>query len=149
MIAGDQLKDDYPAHTRAIHHASTGLCSLAYAITQTSAQILLISVGVDHMVTLDFGLREWCDGTEGRKAHRCLTTQPSIFQPHRKAGSQTADSDIDTAAHGDGIRGKAMTDVVRLSVALNAEALLSGSKIEDLEDQYPDTKWTGRIVKWC
>lgn len=145
MIGGDHLRDDYPEHTRVIHHVSTGLCSLAYAITQAGARSLLQSVGVKQMTTLDFGLREWCDGTNGRKAHRCLATQPSLFQPHRKAGSQTADSDIDTAAHGTGIREKAMTDVVRFSTILNADTLLAGGK--DFVDQYPDTIVESRSTK--
>ena len=147
MIGGDHLHDDYPDHTRVIHHVSTGLCSLAYAITQTGARSLLQSVGVQQMTTLDFGLREWCDGTNGRNAHRCLAPQPALFQPHRKAGSQTADSDIDTAAHGTGIREKAMTDVVRWSTILNTDTLLAGRK--DFADQFPDTKTSSRLrTRW-
>ena len=134
-LVGNDLKV-YPDHTRLVHYGSTGLCTQSYAITQAGARELLMSVGVDKMTTIDFGLREWCDGTNGRDAHRCLTTQPAIFQPHRKAGSHTGDSDIDTAAHGNGIRTNAMTEVVRWSTILNWNILLRSGK--EFADQYPD-----------
>ena len=136
-LVGNDL-GKYPDHTRLVHHGSMGLCTQSYAITQAGARELLMSVGVNKMNTIDFGLREWCDGTSGRDSHRCLTTQPAIFQPHRKAGSQTGDSDIDTAAHGDGIRTKAMTEVVRWSTILNWKVLLRGGT--NFDDQYPDGK---------
>ena len=134
-LVGNDL-GEYPDHTRVVHRSWNGLCTSAYAITQAGARSLMASVGVEKMTTIDFGLREWCDGTNGRDSHQCFATQPALFQPHRKAGSQTGDSDIDTAAHGTGIRTKAMTEVVRWSTILNWDVLLAGGK--SFVDQYPD-----------
>ncbi|KAG0651906.1 hydroxylysine galactosyltransferase 1 [Hyphodiscus hymeniophilus] len=135
-LVGNDL-GEYPDHTRLVHHATMGLCTQSYAITQAGARELMMSVGVEKMNTIDFGLREWCDGTSGRDPHLCLATQPAVFQPHRKAGPQKGDSDIDTAAHGDGVRKEAMTEVVRWSTILNWKALLRGER--DFVDQYPDS----------
>ena len=136
LVANDL--GDYPDHTRVTHYAAMGLCTQAYAITQAGARDVMMSVGINQMTTIDFGLREWCDGSNGRDPHHCLATQPALFQPHRKAGSQTGDSDIDTAAHGTGIRAKAMTEVIRWSTILNLKTLLGGGG--DFGDQYPDEK---------
>jgi hypothetical protein len=131
------LKDNYPDHTRAYHHVQEGVCTLGYALSQRGARALLHEVALkDVDAAVDILLRWFCEGEQGRKAGRqCLTTQPALFQHHRPAGPMKSQSDIGN--HGDGYREKAMTDMVRWSVRLNADALMEGRT--DFVDQFPDT----------
>ncbi|KAK1462097.1 hypothetical protein CMEL01_14064 [Colletotrichum melonis] len=131
------LKETYPEHTRAYHHAQEGVCTLGYAISQRGARKLLHEVALkDVSDAYDILLRFFCEGAKGRKPHNCLTTQPALFHHHRPAGPNSAMSDIGN--HGDGFREVSMTDMVRWSVRLNADALLEGRT--DFVDQYPDDK---------
>ncbi|KAK3302648.1 glycosyltransferase family 25 protein [Chaetomium strumarium] len=130
------LKETYPAHTRAYHHVQEGVCSLGYAVTQRGAQKLLYEVGLkDVSEAFDLLLRYYCEGEKGRAPGRqCLTTQPGLFQHHRTAGPMNAMSDI--GDHGDEWRETPMTDMIRWSVRLNADALLEGRR--QFVDQWPD-----------
>ncbi|KAF6805488.1 hypothetical protein CSOJ01_09487 [Colletotrichum sojae] len=107
------LKESYPEHTRAVHHAQEGVCTLGYAVSQQGARRLL------HEVAL-----------------KDVGDAPALFHHHRAAGPMSSMSDIGN--HGDGFRETAMTDMVRWSVRLNADALLEGRT--DFFDQYPDDK---------
>lgn len=130
------LTERYPEHTRAYHHVQEGVCALGYAVTQRGARKLLYEVGLkDVSAGYDLLLRYFCEGVHGRaEGRRCLTTQPALFHHHRQAGPVSAMSDNED--HGDGFRDSAMTDMVRWSVRLNAEALMEGRT--DFVDQYPD-----------
>lgn len=129
------LKERYPEHTRAVHHAQEGVCSLGYAVSQKGAQKLLHEIGLKDVTDgFDTLLRFFCEGAEGRKRHECLTVQPALFQHHRAAGPLSALSDV--GDHGTGFRDVSSTDMVRWSVRLNADALLAGSG--EIIDQYPD-----------
>jgi GR25 family glycosyltransferase involved in LPS biosynthesis len=132
------LKESYPEHTRAYHHVQEGVCTLGYALSRRGAQKLLYEVGLKDVDTAyDLLLRAYCEGDRGRKAGRqCLTTQPSLFHHHRPAGRVGDMSDI--SDHGGEWREKAVTDMVRWSVRLNAEALMEGREEEGFVDQYPD-----------
>jgi hypothetical protein len=137
LSSPDDLKVQYPNHTRAVHHVQDGVCSLGYAITQATARQLLYSIGLNDVNTAyDILLRQFCEGTGGRKYHNCLTMQPSLFQHHRPAGSKNAESDI--SDHGEGFREVAVTDVVRWSTRMNWEVLLDGRT--DFVDQWPDAE---------
>jgi hypothetical protein len=93
--------DQYPNHTRAYHHVQEGICSLGYAITQATARHLLYSIGLNNVkAPYDLLLKEFCEGTGGRKYHNCLTMQPPLFKHHRPAGSMDSESDI--SDHGAG-----------------------------------------------
>jgi GR25 family glycosyltransferase involved in LPS biosynthesis len=132
----DPLKNQYPDHTRVVHHVSEGICSLGYAITQAGARRLLHDIGLFDVTTpYDILLRQFCEGSGGRKYHNCLTMQPSIFNHHRPAGLKTAESDI--SDHGKEYREKAVTGNVRWSMRMNWDILLDGKT--DFEDQWPDT----------
>ncbi|KAK4238965.1 glycosyltransferase [Achaetomium macrosporum] len=130
------LKETYPPHTRAYHHVQEGVCSLGYAVTQRGAQKLLYEVGLkDVSEAFDLLLRYYCEGEKGRAPGRqCLTTQPGLFQHHRTVGPMSAMSDI--GDHGDEWRETPMTDMIRWSVRLNADALLEGRG--EFVDQFPD-----------
>ncbi|TEA19046.1 Procollagen galactosyltransferase 1 [Colletotrichum sidae] len=129
------LKEKYPEHTRAVHHAQEGVCTLGYAVSQAGARKLLQDVALkDVGDPADILLRYFCEGTKGRRPHNCVTTQPALFHHHRPAGPNSAASDIGN--HGEGFRETSMTDMVRWSVRLNADALLEGRT--DFVDQYPD-----------
>ena len=132
------LKDTYPEHTRAYHHAQEGVCTLGYALSQHGARKLLHEVALKEVRdAYDILLRFFCEGVRGRAAGRqCLATQPSLFHHHRPAGLLSAMSDIGTHGKNGEVRETAMTDMVRWSVRLNAEALLEGRT--DFVDQFPD-----------
>lgn len=137
LSSPDDLKVHYPNHTRAVHHVQDGVCSLGYAITQATARHLLFSIGLTDVNTAyDILLRQFCEGTGGRKYHNCLTIQPSLFHHHRPAGSKNAESDI--SDHGEGFREIAETSNVRWSTRMNWQVLLEGRT--DFVDQWPDAE---------
>ncbi|OHX00878.1 glycosyltransferase family 25-like protein [Colletotrichum incanum] len=128
------LKEKYPEHTRAVHHVQEGVCTLGYAVSQKGARKLLQEVALkDVSDAVDILLRFFCEGGKGRKPHNCLTSQPAFFHHHRAAGPMSSMSDI---GNHDGFRDTSMTDMVRWSVRMNADALLEGRT--DFIDQYPD-----------
>ncbi|GKT45716.1 uncharacterized protein ColSpa_05897 [Colletotrichum spaethianum] len=128
------LKEQYPEHTRAVHRVQEGVCTLGYAVSQKGARKLLQEVALkDVSDAVDILLRFFCEGGKGRKPHNCLTSQPALFHHHRAAGPMSSMSDIGTH---DGFRDTSMTDMVRWSVRLNADALLEGGT--EFVDQYPD-----------
>lgn len=129
------LVDAYPEHTRAVHHAQEGVCSLAYAVTQQGARRLLQEVALKDVTdAFDILLRFYCEGTKGRRRHLCLASQPGLFHHHRPAGPDSTQSDI--GAHGDGFREHSQTDMVRWSTRLNADVLMDGGTV--FHDQYPN-----------
>ncbi|KAK2035018.1 hypothetical protein LX32DRAFT_716126 [Colletotrichum zoysiae] len=128
------LKETYPEHTRAVHHVQEGVCTLGYAVSQQGARKLLQEVALkDVSDAVDILLRFFCEGAKGRKPHNCLTSQPAFFHHHRPAGPMSSMSNI---GNHDGFRETSMTDMVRWSVRMNADALLEGRT--DFVDQYPD-----------
>ncbi|KEY66770.1 hypothetical protein S7711_11173 [Stachybotrys chartarum IBT 7711] len=128
------LKEQYPEHTRAVHHAMEGVCTLGYAVSNKGARRLLQEVALkDINEPIDILLRFFCEGTQGRRKHTCLTIQPALFQHHRTAGPVSAESDIGN--HGEGFNEKSKTDMIRWSVRLNVDNILDGN---DMWDQLPD-----------
>lgn len=131
------LVDNYPARTRAVHHAYDGVCSLGYAVSQQGARSLLREIGLREVTDgLDILLRFYCQGIKGRNKHNCLAVQPPLFNHHRVAGPNSAASNI--GDHGDGYRKESMTDMVQWSVRLNADTILDGT--HNYLDQYPDPR---------
>ncbi len=132
----EDLKVEYPSHTRAVHHVSDGVCSLGYAVSQAGARRLLNYVGLGKVDKgYDLLLGQFCWGSTGGKPHNCLTTQPPLFKHHRPAGPGAAMSDI--TDHGAEYIHKAYTDNIRWSVRMNLDVLLAGGT--EFVDQYPDT----------
>lgn len=130
------LKEQYPDHTRAVHHVQEGVCTLGYAVTQRAARQILHEIALGGVTdAFDIALRLFCEGAQGHRYHNCLTLQPALFHHHRPAGPNRALSDI--GDHGDDFRETASTDMVRWSVRMNADALLEGRT--DFWDGYPDT----------
>ncbi|KAG5918632.1 hypothetical protein E4U42_006789 [Claviceps africana] len=129
------LLDEYPAHTRVVHHAQEGVCSLAYAVSRRGARAMLHDLALRPATdAFDILLRFYCEGTHGRAKHECLAVNPTLFSHHRPVGPVAASSDI--GAHGDGYRQRAATDMIRFSTRLNAAVLLDGGT--DYVDQFPD-----------
>jgi hypothetical protein len=130
------LVDEYPEHTRVVHHAQEGVCSLAYAVSQQGARNMLREIALKPATdAFDILLRFYCEGTHGRTKQECLSINPSLFSHHRPVGPISASSDI--GDHGEGYRHEALTDMVRFSVRLNAEVILNGST--NYIDQFPDS----------
>lgn len=131
------LKDKYPDHTRAYHHSQEGVCSFAYAVSRRGARGLLHDVGLKPPTDpFDILLRFFCEGTQGRAMHNCLTAQPGYFFHHRPAGPKGETSDL--RDEGEGFHEKEYSHMVRWSVRLNVQELLAGG--ENFKDQYPDKK---------
>lgn len=135
------LKDDYPDHTRAVHHSQAGVCTLAYAVSQRGARKLLLELGLKQAdEPFDFLLRKFCDGNRGRGQHQCLTTQPSLMEHYRPVGPLKDESDIKEGPAG--FRTEGETAMIRWSVRLNAEKLIESEP--DLVDQWPDSTEDGK-----
>ncbi|KAI5863208.1 glycosyltransferase family 25 protein [Durotheca rogersii] len=139
LTAPDGLRDGYANHTRVVHHARDGVCSLAYAVSRRGARRLLHALGLrDLRAAFDIELRWFCDAAGGRAYHPCLAVQPALFHIHLRAGPKASNSDI--SDHGAGHQ-HAVTRLVRYSVRMNAEALADGrADLADLVDQWPDAE---------
>ncbi|KAH7030775.1 uncharacterized protein B0I36DRAFT_322432 [Microdochium trichocladiopsis] len=130
----DKLKEQYPEHTRVVHHAQESLCSLGYAITQAGARSLLYEIGLKNFdAGFDLLLAQFCEGG-GRGYHTCLSVQPSFFNNHLPVGPKKGESDI--SDHGEGWTEVASTPNTQWSTRLNFEALLAGTPPKD---QFPDS----------
>ncbi|CAJ2507256.1 Uu.00g084420.m01.CDS01 [Anthostomella pinea] len=132
----NDIKEQYPNHTRVVHHAQDGICSGGYAVTQKSARNVLYELGLKDMnAAYDILLRWFCEngGEPSRGHHHCLTVQPPLFGIHLPAQPKSHNSDI--SDHGEGFQEK-KTENVRYSVKMNIQALLKGGT--DLVDQFPD-----------
>ncbi|KAK7422149.1 hypothetical protein QQZ08_009617 [Neonectria magnoliae] len=130
------FRDEYPDHTRVMHHAYEGLCSLAYAVTQRGAREILREIALkDPTTPVDIMIRWFCTAVHGRRHHNCLAVQPPIFNPHRTRGPKGDTSNIDSKWEGDGWWDTAETRMTRWSVRLNADRIIAG---EEMVDQFPD-----------
>ncbi|KAM4065909.1 glycosyltransferase family 25 (LPS biosynthesis protein) [Hirsutella rhossiliensis] len=131
------LKNDYPDHTRAVHHSQWGTCTLGYAISQRGARNILFQLGLKGAnAPFDLMLRAFCDGEPGRGKNKCLTTQPSLMEHYRPVGPYKDESDIKSGV--EGFRTEGETKMIRWSVRLNTEKLIKGEP--DLIDKYPDAE---------
>lgn len=120
-----EITDKYPHHMRVVHRAKMNVCTLAYAVTQSSARSLLYELGVKRMdYAIDIMLRDACDGNGDRPRHNCFTVQPQLFQHHRPVGPKSAFSEIGN--HGEGWNNQAFTRNVRWSTRLNFRKLIDG-----------------------
>ncbi|KAJ8131583.1 hypothetical protein O1611_g2048 [Lasiodiplodia mahajangana] len=131
----NDLREQYPDHSRVTHHVQDGTCSLAYAINQRSARKLLYEAGLkDVNAAFDIVLRWFCEGTgePNRGYHNCLTTTPSLFSIHLPAGPKKHNSDI--SDHGEGDQ-EERTELLRWSADL--EFLKTFAK----ETQGNDSGW--------
>jgi hypothetical protein len=134
-LGNNELLTQYPAHTRVVSRARVSSCSLAYAVSQPGARILLYELGVHKMTdAFDIMLRFVCDGVDERQQATCLTVQPQLFQHHRPAGSRAGFSDI--SDFGDDYNERATTDNIRWSVRVNFPKLIGDGT--DYIDSYPD-----------
>jgi hypothetical protein len=127
---------EFPAHSRVVSEQKEGVCSLAYAVSQSGALRLLDSVGLttfDH--PFDLMVREWCEGSVDGDSRRCIAVIPQLFDHYRRVGPWSVDSDISTP--GNGYRNKALTQNIRWSVRMNMKKILRGET--DYDDQYPDS----------
>jgi hypothetical protein len=131
------LLDTYPDHTRVVHHVQEGVCSLAYAVTQHGARMMLQEIALKDVTdAFDILLRFFCNGSNGRGRHNCLASQPALFNHHRPAGPDRAQSDI--GDHGEGFRDHSESDMIRWSTRLNAGVLMDGRT--DFFDGWPDVE---------
>ncbi|KAM3438609.1 hypothetical protein MY4824_003148 [Beauveria thailandica] len=129
------LKEKYAQHTRAVHHAQEGVCTVGYALSQRGARRILEEIALKPVTdAYDILMRFFCEGTHGRKKGVCIAPQPPYFHSHRRAGLPGAMSDI--GDHKGAYRTEPMTDMVRWSVRLNSALILDGRT--DYVDQYPD-----------
>ena len=137
QLWADNFPVEYPSHTRVTHHVKTGVCTFAYAVTQSGARRLLNEVGLKKFdVPFDLMVRTACEGIDGRSKFTCLTVQPQLFHSHRTPGKKKYDSDISLVDGGEDIRTEAATEWIRVSTRMNLERMLEGKPADF--DQWPD-----------
>lgn len=127
-----ELIDLYPNHTWAVHWSFASVCTHAYAVTQCSAQQILLDIGLGPLTApFDIQLRAYCDGSDEQRMHKCMTTQPQYFEYHRPRGNKKTFSDINE--NSDETNERAYTWNIRQSVMLNLQRLL--------HDEVPYDQW--------
>ena len=127
----------YPSHTRVVMRQRAGVCSLAYAVSQSGARQILYSLGLRRLdKAFDLMLRDWCEGTNGYESHVCLGVLPQLFDHYRRAGPPNIDSDI--SPPNQAYRDQPFTLNIRWSVRMNMNKILRGDTTYD--DQYPDAQ---------
>ncbi|KAF2756304.1 hypothetical protein EJ05DRAFT_511985 [Pseudovirgaria hyperparasitica] len=125
QFGNNDLTNEYPNHTRVVSRARVNTCSLAYAVSQSSARRLLYEMGLNVINgPTDLTLRSICEGSEGRRSRVCLTVQPQLFQHHRTKGAKSSYSDV--SSDHTGYNEQAFTRNVRWSTRLNFAKLLDG-----------------------
>lgn len=135
-FGNDELKTQYPPHTRVVSRARANSCSLTYGISQPGARRFLYELGVHKLSDPnDIMFRYVCDGVQGRELGTCLTVQPQLFQHHRPVGARAGFSDI--SEFDDGYNEQATTANIRWSVRINLPKFISGDA--EYTDSYPDT----------
>ena len=125
----------YPNHTRVVTFESKGVCSLAYAVSQSGARKILYNMGLRLLDNpFDLMLKSFCEELHGNGKHTCISAIPQIFDAFRPPGSTLGDSDMRDGKPS--FRKKGLTRNIRWSVRMNMEKILRGQT--DFEDQYPD-----------
>jgi hypothetical protein len=134
-LGDEQLREQYPAHTRVVSRARVNSCTLGHAFSQKGARLFLHELALRELSDYtDMGFRYMCDGVGGRPLATCLTVQPQLFQHHRPRGLKSSQSDIDD--HGTDFNEHAETMNVRWSTRINFKRLVAGRT--DYIDLYPD-----------
>ena len=125
----------YPNHTRVVTHESKGVCSLAYAVSQSGARKILYNMGLRLLdLPFDLMLKNFCEERHGNGKHTCLSAIPQLFDAYRPPGSTLGDTDMRDGKPG--FRKKGLTRNIRWSVRMNMDKILRGQT--DFEDQYPN-----------
>lgn len=130
-----ELVDSYPAHTRVVSRSWLNTCTVGYGLSQAGARRLLYELSVHKMTgQTDIMFRAFCDGSEERPVHTCLTVQPQLFQHHRPVGNKSSFSDISEPRTD--YNEQAFTKNVRWSTRVNFRKLLDG--LTDYIDLFKD-----------
>ncbi|KAM3496746.1 hypothetical protein MY10362_009882 [Beauveria mimosiformis] len=67
------LKEEYAEHTRAVHDAQEGVCTVGYALSQRGARRILEEIALKPVTeAYDILMRFFCEGTHGRKRASAL-----------------------------------------------------------------------------
>jgi hypothetical protein len=128
---GHHLVEQYPNHTRAVHHALGNVCTFGIAVTQKMAKQLLYHLGVQSLdLPIDLGYRAFCEGAHADKAPACYTVEPPLFTRYRRKGDMSGDSDISVSTEGQ--RGKDYSPNIRYSVMQNLDNLVHGRPVRDI-----------------
>ncbi|KAF2205540.1 glycosyltransferase family 25 protein [Delitschia confertaspora ATCC 74209] len=129
------LQDEYPDHTRIVHHAHAPICSTAYAVSLRGARKILYELSINRYDTeYDNMVRGLCDGVRETKL-MCLTVQPALFKHWRPRGSMKYQSDI--SENEDEWREQGRSWNIRWSVHMNFGRLVMGER-GGWVDQWPD-----------
>jgi hypothetical protein len=125
QLGSDEIKEKYPAHTRAVSRSWITTCSLGYAVSQSGARRLLWDRAIKQLTgPFDLQLQKWCQDVDDRGRPACLSVQPQLFQHHRPRGSRAGESDI--SPHGNEFNEVAFSRHIRWSTRVNFEKLVKG-----------------------
>lgn len=123
MFGDQELRNEYPQHTRVVTRANRNICTYGYALSLQGARHLLYEFGIRRLDSpTDIALRSYCDGDE-RPVRTCLTVQPELIGQHRPVGDKSAFSNI---AGYPGFNEQAFSRNIRWSTKLNLEKLMDG-----------------------
>lgn len=113
-----------------------GVCSSAYAVSQSGARKLLYHVGVRGLdAAFDIMLRDYCVGKDGvgGGVHTCLIAQPALMHQFTR---KREESDIVESLP---TPGEQEQNDIRLSVRKNLLGLMWGVGEDEWIDKLPDT----------
>jgi hypothetical protein len=139
------LVNQYPNHTRAVHHSVGNVCTFGYAVTQKMARRLLWHLGVRTMnAPIDLEYAQICEGRWTPTSPRCYTVEPPYFTMHRPAGSMALLSDIQGWS---GFQEVDFTPNLRYSVMANIDNWVEGMPLVDIAPDDKMPAWTGNGQK--
>jgi hypothetical protein len=134
---GHLLLQQYPNHTRVIHHSRGNVCTFGYAVTQAMARRLLWHLSVRTMqAPIDLEYASMCEGRWTDAAPRCYTSEPPYFTMFRPKGDVSLHSDIDDSRAG--VQAEDFEPNVRYGVMGNIDNWVEGRPLRDVA---PDEGW--------
>jgi hypothetical protein len=139
------LINQYPNHTRAVHHSFGNVCTYGYAITQKMARRFLWHLGVRTMnAPIDLEYAQMCEGRWTPTSPRCYTVEPPYFAMHRHAGNRALLSDIQGWS---GVQEVDFTPNLRYSVMANLDNWVEELPMVDIAPDDGMPIWTGNGQK--
>ena len=112
-------------NTRLVFRAWGGMCTTSYAISHSGAQKAINYLGLRNVTkAIDNGISDLCH--DAKYNFKCVSTWPSLFGPHRPAGSESKGSDIQKIGFSQKIRANAVSMYLTFSTRMNLDRLLRG-----------------------
>jgi GR25 family glycosyltransferase involved in LPS biosynthesis len=146
----DKWREQYPElaedSTRFIYRAEMGCCMFGYAITNKGARKILSALSIDHLdQPVDNALDNLCAGSNGRRQIECWAPFPNLIGTHRRAGSASRDSDIESNRIDEFHEELAWNMVY--STKRNIQQLVAGEDFVYSQWNDEDVPWSSKEIK--